>query len=91
MLEEDKTVRSEEKAKRIAVAATVAGVMLIVFLVIILTIQFVQIGVRNRRLRELDRQKALYEQMIDENGADLEFYQTERGLYYLALQQRWTS
>ena len=91
MLEEDEAIRSEEKAKRIAIAATVAGVLLSVFLVVILTIQFVQIGVRNSRLRELDRQKALYEQMIEENGADLEFYQTERGLYYLALQQRWTS
>ena len=38
---------SEEKAKRIAVGATVAGVLLIIFLVIILIVQFVQIGVAN--------------------------------------------
>ena len=57
---------SEEKAARIAVGATVAGVLLVLFLVVVLIIQFVQIGVHNRMEEELDEQIARYEQMISD-------------------------
>lgn len=46
---------SEEKAKRIAVGATVGGVLLLVFLLVVLIVQFVQIGVNNAEKARLDK------------------------------------
>ena len=75
------TVDTEERAaqaKRIAVGATVAGVLLVLFLIIVLVVQFVKIGVRNERL-------------IQEGEMDLEFYKSEQGLRRLAVQHGWVS
>lgn len=80
---------SEEKAKRIAVGATVGGVLLLVFLLVVLIVQFVQIGVNNAEKARLDKQIAEYEALIESGNESLEYYQTERGLYYLARQQGW--
>ena len=78
---------SEEKARRIAVGATVAGVLRILFLVIIIIVQFVQIGVKNRRSRDLDRSIQEYEQLVEQGERDLNFYESELGRYHLALEQ----
>jgi len=80
---------SEEKARRIAVGATVGGVLLIIFLAVILIVQFVQIGVRKSRRAELDQQIEQYEQMIDSDRQDLEYYETQAGLFYLARKEGW--
>lgn len=80
---------SEEKAKRIAVGATVGGVLLLVFLLVVLIVQFVQIGVNNAEKARLDEQIAEYERLIESGNESLEYYQTERGLYYLARKQGW--
>lgn len=79
------------RAKRIAVGATVAGVLLIIFLVVVLIIQFVQIGVRKKEARELNSQIENYERLINEAEKQLDFYQTEEGLRFLALQSHWNS
>ena len=68
---------SEEKAARIAVGATVAGVLLVLFLVVVLIIQFVQIGVHNRMEEELDEQIARYEQMISDGEDKILSYLSE--------------
>ena len=81
---------SEEKAKRIAVGATVGGVLLIVFLVIILVVQFVQIAVGNTKKANLDREIQQYEQMIEKGESDLNDYKTGMGLYYYARSLGWT-
>ena len=81
---------SEEKARRIAVGATVGGVLLIVFLVIILIVQFVQIAVGNTRKANLDREIQQYEQVIEKGESDLEDYKTGTGLYYYARMLGWT-
>lgn len=80
---------SEEKAKRIAVGATVGGVLLILFLLVILIVQFVQIGVKRSEKEELDRQIETYTQMIESDQSDLDYYRTEKGLYYLARREGW--
>lgn len=78
---------TEEQAKRIAVGATVAGVLLIIFLVVIVVIQFVQIGVRKRREEDLDRQITEYERAVQQGNDDLEnWYRTGEGLYWYARQ-----
>ncbi len=75
---------TEEKAKRIAVGATVAGVLLIIFLVIIMIVQFVSMGVKSAQNRELEERIADVQRRIDEGEKDLEWYQSGEGLYYLA-------
>ena len=80
---------SEEKFKKIAVGGTVAGVLLFLCLFVILIVQFVQIGVRKKIEAELDREKARYEQLIAEGYSQLEIYETEQGLYELALKYGW--
>ncbi len=80
---------TDEKMKKIAAGATVAGVLLVLFLIIILIIQFVQIGVANSQRKQLDDAIARYEEMIKDGESDLNFYLQENGLYYLALKQGW--
>ncbi len=80
---------SEEKAKRIAVGATVGGMLLILFLLVILIVQFVQIGVKRSEKERLEQEIEHYSQMIEADQSDLDYYRTEKGLYYLARQEGW--
>lgn len=75
---------SEEKARRIAVGATVAGVLVILFLIVILIVQFVQIGVKRSRKEQLDEQIREYERLIEEGNEDLDWYKKGTGLYWFA-------
>ena len=88
-MEAKKQPISEEKATRIAVGATVGGVKLVLFLVVVLIIQFVQIGVQNRMEDELNEQISQLEQMISDGEKDLNYYEEENGLYYLARKHGW--
>ncbi len=80
---------SEEKQKRIVVAMTVAGVLLSVFLLVILIVQFVQIGVLNAQARKYEQQKAAYQKACQQYEKDLNYYQSQDGLYILALKNGW--
>ena len=77
---------TEEKAKRIAVGATVAGVLLIVFLIVIMIIQFVQMGVKGGKTDDLDDAIRDYSARIEQGEKDLKWYESGEGLYYLARQ-----
>ncbi len=85
----DKRPLSPEKATRIAVGATVGGVLLVLFLIVVLIIQFVQIGVQNRTEDELNEQIARYEQMIADGEDKITYYEEGNGLYYLARKHGW--
>ncbi len=85
----DKRPLSPEKATRIAVGATVGGVLLVLFLVVVLIIQFVQIGVQNRMEDELNEQIARYEQQISDGEDKITYYEEGNGLYYLARKHGW--
>ena len=81
---------TEEKMRRIASGATAAGVLLVLFLVIILVVQFVQIGIANRRSAEYDDAIRQYEQLLQNGEATLETLQAEETLRELAIQNGWT-
>ena len=88
---EQKKELNEERTQKLAVALTVAGTLLVLFFVIILIIQFVQIGVKNARLKELQKQENELNEMISNGQEDLDRYMTEEGLYYLAIKDGWTN
>ena len=75
---------SEEKAKRIAVGATVAGVLLIVFLLVIAVCGWVQIAMKRAKLEELTEQTQQYEELRDDQSKKLDWLETPLGLYYAA-------
>ena len=75
----------ETRAKRIAISATVAGVLLMVFLVVVLVIQFAKIGVRNSEKKKLISEVERYEQLNAETEKDLDFFKTQEGLRMLAV------
>ena len=87
---EQRTEQNEERTQKLAVALTVAGTFLVLFLVIILIIQFVQIGVKNARIKNYNEQIEKYKQIISDDEKNLEYYETEEGLYYLAIINGWT-
>ena len=76
---------SAEKIRKIAVATTVAGVLLIVFLVIVLIIQFVQLGVRNSRKYELERLIEQQKETLADEEADLDDLVNGFGMFWKAL------
>lgn len=76
---------ASEKSRRIAVGATVAGVLVFVFLLIVLIIQLVQIGVKNSERRELDRLIEEQKQTLDEEQKDLDGYRSGFDLFWKAL------
>ncbi len=78
------------KVRRIAIGATIAGVLLIVFLVVLLSIQFAKIGVKAAEKNKLEDQIEQYKELNRETENDLEFYKTEEGLRMLAVMNGWT-
>ena len=74
-----------EKKRNIAIATTVAGVLLIVFLLIVLIIQFVQLGVKNSEKRELDRLIEAQQETLAGEEADLDNLENGFGMFWKAL------
>lgn len=81
---------TDEKMRKIAVGATAAGVLLILFLVVILIVQFVQIGIINKRKAEYDAAIEQYEELLKNGEVTLETLQAEETLRELAIQNGWT-
>ena len=81
---------TDEKMRKIAAGATAAGVLLILFLVVILIVQFVQIGIINKRKAEYDAAIEQYEELLKNGGVTLETLQAEETLRELAIQNGWT-
>ena len=71
--------------------ATVAGVLLIVFLVAILIVQFVQIGIVNQKRAEYDALIEQYNEMIESGENSLELLELEETLRSLAMENGWTA
>lgn len=88
-MENEEEVARRQKMNRLAVGATVASVLLIVFFLILLIVGFVQIGVRVHERNELDRQIEEYRGIVEKNELELDDYLTGDGLYYRALLQGW--
>ena len=86
-----KWLMPEEKAKRIAVAAIVAGVLMVLFLIAVLIVQFVKIGVANSERARLQAEIERYERLVEQQREDLEYYESELGMYHQALEQGWST
>ena len=82
---------TEEKVRKIVTGATVAGVLLIVFLVAILIVQFVQIGIVNQKRAEYDALIEQYNDMIESGENSLELLELEETLRSLAMENGWTA
>lgn len=80
---------TEEKMRKIAAGGTAAGVLLVLFLVIILIVQFVQIGIVNRRNAEYDAQIEYYEKLLESGDVTLEMLQSDETLRELAIERGW--
>ena len=81
---------TEEKLKKIAAGTTATGVLLILFLIVILIVQFVQIGIANKRNAEYDAAIEQYEELLKNGEVTLETLQAEETLRELAIQNGWT-
>lgn len=79
----------EEKAKRLAIGATVAGCLVVLFLVVVLIVQFVQIGIARSESKRLQRQIEQYEELLDSKQRDLDWFESQMGMYREALKQGW--
>lgn len=84
----DPEIRAE-KTRRLAVGATIAGVLLILFLVVVLIIQFVKIANANAEKRALQADIERWEQLSEDEKKNLEYYLSEMGLYQLAIEAGW--
>ena len=82
---------TEEKMRKIAAGATAADVLLVLFLVVILIVQFVQIGIANRRNAEYQDAIDTYTQLLNEGNNRLDLLQQEETLRELAIQRGWTT
>ena len=82
---------TEEKLKKIAAGTTAAGVLLILFLIVILIVQFVQIGIVNQKRAEYDALIEQYNEMIESGENSLELLQLEETLRSLAMENGWTA
>ena len=81
---------TEDKLKKIGAGTTAAGVLLILFLIVILIVQFVQIGIANKRNAEYDAAIEQYEELLKNGEVTLETLQAEETLRELAIQNGWT-
>ncbi len=76
----------EGKTKRIVVASTVAGVLLLTFFLVVIIIQLVQIGVKQGEVERLNGEITRLEQQIQDGEKNYEYYSSVEGLENLARQ-----
>ena len=89
LTEEEQKEQIQAKNRRIAVGATVGGVLVVFFLFIVLIIQFVQMGVIGAESRDLSRNIDEYREQIENQEDILDEYLTGDALYWRAVMQGW--
>lgn len=77
---------TEEKMKKIIVACTSAGTLLLVFLLSFLIYQFITISVLEKRIEKREKEIVELTQVIDKNQKDAEYYESVFGKEWLAFQ-----
>ena len=78
---------TQEKLRRVVTAAVVAGTTLFVVLLSVLVYQFVTISVYNKRIAKIEQENAALEESIAKQESDLEYYGSELGKFWLAMEQ----
>ena len=63
---------TEEKQRRVTVAATVAAVVLLFVVLVVLLFQIVYISVKKNEIRKIDEEIAIYERMVADGEDELE-------------------
>lgn len=90
-MSKQKWLMPEEKAKRIAVGAIVAGVLIVLFLLSVIIVQFVQISAANRENDRIQKEIDRYQELIEEGEKNLEHYESELWMYQQAVSQGWST
>ena len=78
---------TQEKLRRVVTAAVVAGTTLFVVLLSVLIYQIAVISVYNKRIAKIEDENAALEQSIANKEEDLEYYSSELGKFWLAMEE----
>ena len=78
---------TQEMLRRVVTAAVVAGTTLFVVLLSVLIYQIAVISVYNKRIAKIEDQNAALEQSIANKEEDLEYYSSELGKFWLAMEE----
>ncbi len=82
----EKWLIPEEKSRRIASAFIIAGVLVIFVLALVIGYLFVEMGYKNKESKRLDAEIEKYNELIEQQEHDLEYYKSERWKYQQAVE-----
>ncbi len=68
---------TQDKMRRVITACVSAATVLLVFLLGFLIYQWIEIGIKNKKIKEIEQEIAVLEQVNGELGEDLEYYKSE--------------
>lgn len=85
----EKWLMPEEKAKRLATALIAAGVLVVLFLVAVIVVQFVRISEARKENERYERALEELQQQIEQDRRDLDFFESELGMYHQAVERGW--
>lgn len=88
-MSKEKCLEPEAKAKRIANALIFAGVLLVIFLLAVIIVQFVRIGRANAEKQRYQEAIDELKERIEQDQRDLEYFEKELGMYHQAVEQGW--
>ena len=88
-MENEEKEQLQAKNRRIAVGATVGGVLIVLFLLIVLIVQFVHMGVLNSKQKKLDESINAYKQQIERDEGILKEFNDGDLFYFYAVMQGW--
>jgi cell division protein FtsL len=78
---------TQEKLRRVVTAAVVAGTTLFVILLSVLIYQWITIAVYDKRIEEINEEIAALEQDIAEDERNLDYYSSDLGKFWLAIEK----
>lgn len=77
---------TQEKMRRIITACVSAATVLFTFLSAYLAYQWITMAVLDNRIKKLEEQNAVYEQLIEEGTDQLKYLESEQGKEWLAIE-----
>jgi hypothetical protein len=80
---------TQEKTKRIITACVSAATVLLILLSSFLIYQWITIAVKDKRIKEKEKEIARLEQIIEKGEESVEFYESLYGKEWLAIHNGW--